>query len=200
MKLSTVLVSGVVALAVAFLSIFGFHYFAPASSTSTSLGYSQSDIGKFPEGAQIGDIGSRYYALSLPAGVNQGSYRNTSGHVQYVDLAILHTDGVASSTFILTAGTSTAATFNSFSVQSNTNSLLKMTLATSSAATTTNSVGGLGERSGSGGGVAVLNDGDYLNYGLYQTYGSPCDGSLCEAATSTNRGFNVTGVLRVLQP
>lgn len=191
------LVSGVVALAVAV----GFYVTqkTPAPiQTDQSAGYTQSDNGKFPEGAQIGDMGVATKAFTIGAGVDQVSYRNTSGRVQYVDLVVAKTSGTASSTFTITSGTSTAATFNGFSVPYTVKTLLNFRMATSSLATTTNSIDGAGSVPGTGG-VATLQDGEYLNVGIYQTFGTKCTGSLCETSTSTNRGFNVSGFIRVTQ-
>lgn len=184
---------GVVALVVVIGAFFGL----PSLFTSQSAaGYSQSDVGKFEEGAQLGTTGSRYYSGVIKAGNDQVSYRNTSGKDQYVDLAILRTTGTASTTQTLTAGTSTSATFNGFSVPSNIKSLVNAIVATSSVATTTDSVNGYGAAEG----TVRLADGDYLNIGVYQTFGNQCTGAVCETATSTNRGYDVRYVIRVLQP
>lgn len=198
--LLTVIVSGVVALAVAVGVIF---YAAPASP---SAGYTQSDVAKFEEGAQIGAAGQRYYAIDIATGTAQVSYRNTSGRGQYVPLLTLHTTGIASSTFTLTAGTSTSSTFNGFSLRANNKSLINQSISTSSAATTTSNLAAFQQTAvttGGSPGLVYLADGEYVNIGLYQPYGTFCDGSTakgaCETATSTNRGFNVKGILEVLQ-
>lgn len=196
-----VLVSGVVALAVAVAAFFGLSHAIPASAPSA--GYTQSNLGEFPEGAKLGDAGVRNVAISIPAGSDQFAYHNTSGRTQYVSVPALSTTGTASTTFTVTAGTSTAATFNGFTVQSGAQSvkaLLNAFIATSSVATTTNSLQGPGAQTGQGAGVIALPDGGYLNVGIYQTYATQCTGSVCETATSTNRGFNVTGFLTVYQP
>lgn len=195
----TVFLSGVVALAVAIAAFFGLPFVAPSAP---SAGYSQSNPGEFPEGAKLGTTGSRFYSGTLKASQGQGqaSYRNTSGKDQYIDLLGLRTTGTASTTQTLTAGTSTSATFNSFSVPSTVKKFINVALATTSAATTTNSVQGPGAGTGDGSGLVRLADGEYFNFGLYQTYGTACSGSVCEAATSTNRGFDVRYFFRVLQP
>lgn len=205
MKTSSKIIVGVVALAVAVFALLGFlssHSGTPATDNGPSAGFSQSNPGQFEEGAQIGSVGDRYYSGTLSASQfqDQGSYHNTSGRDQFVKMLILHTTGTASSTQTLTAGTSTSATFNGFSVPSTVKSFLNVTVATSTVATTTNSIQGIGAPSGDGAGVVRLADGDYFNFGLYQTYGTKCTGSVCETATSTNRGFDVRYVLEVLQP
>lgn len=197
----TVLVSVGLAVAVSVIAAVGFvssiYQKAPGDS---QVGYQQGNPGEFPEGALIGQLGVRGFAFSIPAGQNQTSYRNTSGRRQYVDLLVMRTTGTASSTVTLTAGTSTSSTFNSFLVQSSHKSLLNVALSTSTTATSTNSVQGLGAPTGApGAGVAKLEDGEYLNIGFYETYGYPCNGATCESATSSARGYNVDGIFRVLQ-
>lgn len=191
-----VIVSGLVALAVSVLAPF----LVPQASPP-SAGFTQSNVGEFPEGAKIGDVGVRNVAVSIPAGQSQFAYCNRSGRVQYVPTAVLRTTGTASTTQTLTAGTSTATTFNSFSVPVNVKSLINLTIATSGIATTTNSMQGAGATVGNGAGVATLADGVCLNVGIYQTYAQSCVGNgLCEPATSTARGFNVLGYIEVVQP
>lgn len=189
------LAAGVVALVVAVIACF-----AIFNSVAPSAGYSQSDVGKFPEGVENGGVGTRYYPISLVGVNSQGSYCNKSGRVQYVDLAVLRTTGIASSTFTLTAGTSTASSFNQFSVAGTIKALLNTVLATSTVATTTNSMQGPGATTGDGSGVVALANNACFNYGIYQTYGTACSGSVCETATSSNRGFNIAGYFRVIQP
>lgn len=200
MKTSFVVsLAGGVALAVAVVVSALFYFTTLPGAEEPRAGLTQSNVGEFPEGVLIGQVAQRYYTVSLPAGIAQASYRNTSGRTQFVDLANLTTNGIASSTQTITVGTSTSATFNGYSVPPNVKTLLNCTLATSTPSNTNaNSTHGTCAVASTGG-VVRLADGEYLNIGLYQTFGNVCTGALCETSTSTNRGFTVSGFIRVLQ-
>lgn len=195
------LVGIVVVVAVA---LFLFTYVLPSGETPAvnepTTGLSQSDVGKFPEGVQAGDGVIRIYKGTIGAGVNQVAYRNRSGRTQYADLLALTTSGTASTTQTLTAGTSTSSSFDSFSVPTSVKSFLNYNIPTSTPAFTVNNLNGNADvTSGFGSGLIAIPDGAYLHLGFYQSYGNACTGSVCEAATSTNRGFNVDYLLRILQ-
>ncbi len=176
-------------------------FFLGKGASVPSLQGERAGVQEFVDGIKPGEAIEINKVVSIPAGSDNFVYTNRSGRAQYVDLLALRTSGTASSTFTLVAGTSTSATaWNGFSVPSNLKSFLSATLATSSTATSTNSIQGNGAPSGSGAGVAYLAAGESLIVGLYQTYGNACTGAVCETATSTNRGFNVSGILRILTP
>lgn len=192
------LIAFIVAVVVAVVAVSSFTD-GTATPSEPAAGASQSAPGEFPEGALLGNAFSKYVTGTIGAGENQTAYRNTSGRTQYVDLATVRTTGTASTTQRITVGKSTSSTIANFTAATFAeSSLINYVLATSSAATTTASVQGSAAVDRAG--VIALADGEYLIFALTQTFlQGNCSGSVCETATSTNRGFNLEVMARVLQ-
>lgn len=149
-----------------------------------------------PAGLNLGqNIGVKINAKggTIGRGVNQGFWRNETGGNVVVDYAEMQTTGIASSSMIFSAGTSTAATItDNFSAPFST--LIDQYLVATSApakvinselSTTTNSQGSI-----------IVGPGVYVNF-LVRSRGVNCPttGGACESATSTSRGFNVNWAL-----
>lgn len=168
-----------------------------APTAPANLAGTQTIVDEYINGLKVGDRSSRWVALSIPAGVNQVGYVNRTGHGVIVDGVEFLTDGVASSTFKVFAATSTTGVVSTaydftrpFSSLIDGEIIATSTpaykLITSEGATST-----VNQR------AVYVPDGQGVVIGFIQTYGNPCTGSVCEAATSTNRGFNATVKLRV---
>lgn len=192
------IIAGIVSVVVALVTVFAATPAAPTPVNNT-VGVSQTNVGEFPEGALIGDAFVKVVTGTIPAGSNQASFRNTTGKTVYVDQVIVRTTGTASTTQRISVGSGSSATIADFTLPTYAlSSLLNYVLATSSAATTTSSVHGAGATDRAG--VIAVADGDYINIALTQTFvQGNCSGSVCETATSTNRGFNLEYLIRVLQ-
>ena len=125
---------------------------------------------------------------------NQASWRNTSGQTVYLDYAEVSTDGTASSSykFYVYASSTKVSTAYDFTAPGSAGKVAinGFTIATSSAATTTTNVA-----NGAGQTVQVPN-GSYVNIVMQSVNGSGCNGTTCETATSTNRGFNLQWRIR----
>lgn len=148
-----------------------------------------------------GDAASKWELLSLDAGEDQASYRNTSGHSEIVDYSNFTTDGTASSSFRVIAVATTSSSFadaHDFLAPVYADlagsKMFDVTIATSTTATTTNSIMRTAMNDGSSDGSILLKNLEYLI--LYLQRGdtscptSGTDTGGCEAATSTNRGFS----------
>lgn len=163
----------------------------PSDSLNASSGY---PINNTTQGLYGGiDLGDGYVAFSksgtIGAGANQGSWRNTTGRTVYIlpeQSSIGYASGTASSSLLFYAATSTASTLSNdyahpgglvFGVDG-------ATVATSTAGprmfvgTTTDS-----------GAIIPVPDGQYYVFQIQSKNGPSCNGSACEAATSTNRGI-----------
>ena len=148
--------------------------------------------------ARLGDLPVQGIRLDLASGVRIATWQNTTGATAYVPFADAgFTGGTASSSFdIALFATSSAASviqaldFRELNDNYNINGfLIRTTYATSSGATTTNSVMAVLDRQGNGI-VAVPNNG-YIHFFL-QDGDANCLGygtGACETATSTNRGM-----------
>lgn len=175
-------------------------FFAPSDSNVPSgsgneVGSSvNTNIDSYANGVGIGDLVVFNKQGTLGVGVNQASWRNTIQRDVFIDLAYLTTSGTASSTALLLVGTSTAATIADYTAPTpGFFSLINFALATSSTATTTNSLHGSGAQSG----LVKIAPGEYLNIailpGVRGTTPAGCapGSASCESATSTNRGYTL---------
>ena len=178
---------------------------------------------EYPNGVVVGDAHTDLVKLALGPQVNRTSYRNTSGKdeyikLEYADITATSTRGpaVASSSYQLLMGSSTVdwtasgATSSDFVRQdaggdgSATTSLLRWPIATTTPkyATTTE----FRVKQNTGFSYLRLAAGDYINLGLFQGQSGipsgecPSIAAICESATSTNRGFNVSTIIRILRP
>ena len=166
-----------------------------------------TNVVTFTKGAKMGDVTSVWLSKTLEVGQNQiVIYRNQTGKDQFSDIGqvVIPTGSIASSTskfYILSTTTASVGSWADFG----TVSLLKgsfingMTVATSSTASTTSSI--LAASKGQGNGSIVIPDGGYLIGYLQQNIDTitGCRGvvGLCEAATSTKRGFNPVFKVRI---
>lgn len=213
MKKSTLgIIIGIIALVVGI--ILGGFYGQPTTSNQNpevNAGSVRIDTDQFVNGLSIGSPATfeNWVRGTIPAGSNQASWRNNVGGAEViVDRVILRTTGTASSTFRLISGTSTAATIADFTAPAFTNTaFIVFPFATSSTATTTNNFEGSGADQAAYGGIGAVSvaDGGFVNFALLQGLsGTPSPGclsvgSVCESATSTNRGFNVDYYLHYIK-
>lgn len=194
----------------------GVSYVVAPSVTSSTLGGSinnvQSVIWQFSKGVSLdssdsnGGGGSVLVTKSgtIGTGQNQGVWTNKTGRTVYVDYADVITTGAASSSFKITAlATTTSSIAASMWLTAPTSATAATTttligdaiLATSSPAgyiINSDITTGMTNASGT---VPVL-DGQSLIFYIRQAFGNACTGSVCEQATSTNRGFNLSWYLQ----
>lgn len=122
-------------------------------------------------------------------GANQGAWRNTTGRDVFIERGELaFTSGTASSSMLVYAATSSAATIsNDYARPGGLNLLIDgATFATSTPATRffTSTTTPDGSRSG-----ILVRSGEYLVFQVQERYGCKTVGA-CETATSTNRGIS----------
>lgn len=159
-----------------------------------SLGDISINTQEFPAGVKFGDKATvNWTGGQIGARSNQASFRNTTGRTIYVDLAEMVTTGTASSTYQFFVATSTTATRSDNFTDPFSTLIDAFTLATS---TTVRAVNSIKDAGTNGRSVIPVTDGQYVLLTFQQTYNNTCNGSLCETATSTNRGFNVNWFLR----
>lgn len=132
--------------------------------------------------------------LSLAVGQNDAVWTNANAQTVYVNLAQITTTGVASSTLRVTVfATSTSSIPNSMwntapAFSASSTALFRLSYATSTAATTTNSV--MAAVSGKGDGLIAVLPGASLHLYLQTVDSIACQvAKQCEFATSTNRGI-----------
>lgn len=176
------------------------HTSAPTQVVDQSLGGDVRNPGdNSPNGIQLGNlpVTVNYDGGKIQPKTNTAFWKNTTGKTQYVDYVEVSTDNTASSTFAVYAyATSTAprTLYDFVAPVNNATTLLSINqfiIATTSAATTTTNI----DKAFSGKTVRVSAN-SYLDVSLVQTFGSACTGSICETATSSNRGFNVQWRIR----
>lgn len=156
-------------------------------------------IAGFPKGYSNGSRSAHFTVEGdLLAGENQGAWRNTTGRRVVIEYAEMRTTGVASSSYLFYAGTSTTATCTScnFSTANFSELIDAPSLATSSPIKVFNSISDT-DQGTNGRGAIEVEDGEYVLFMFRkQDLINSCSGSVCEAATSTNRGFNVRWLLK----
>lgn len=201
-----------VAVAVVVLLLLGFHRSAPQAPAT---GLTQADLGQFPEGVKNGDLFERWETATLPAGqASVPIFTNRSGRdvMAFLGSVDVPTGQTASSTSLASIFATTSSsvastydflpptgltTFKSFLIS-------QIVIATSTTATTTNSV--LSTVQGKGNGFVIVPDGSTLFGYLQQNraIGNGCfngaQTGLCESATSSNRGFNPVFNVKVYSP
>lgn len=192
---------GVVAVAIAILAL-GISTFggAPASQDQ-NVGGERAGLQEFVDGIKSGDINGKWISKKMdPLSNSVQIYRNTTGHDVIIDLgsANIITGETASSTSkisVFATTSSSVATWVDFgTLAEGKRALIQgVAIATSSTATSTNSV--LSAVQGKGNGF-VLVPTDYYVFGVLQQDTTACsiagavNGAACETATSSNRGFN----------
>ena len=175
----------------------GRYAFSP-SSPSGDVGGERAGIQEFNDGVKAGDMNSKWVAKTLPPGAaSVALYTNRTGHDVFADFgaADILTGQTASSTFkaslfSTTSSSSAVPAWADFGTLAEGKRALIQAVeyATSSTATSTNSVLSAAQSKGSG--SVLVPDGATLFGYIQQTYANLCTGSLCETATSSNRGFN----------
>lgn len=169
---------------------------------ATNVGHVETISWGFPKGIVLGPnllAEVNYDQIALAPGQNDVTWTNNGSRTAYVDLANLVTTGVASSTFKAYAYASTTSaiapqhwnTALSFGGTGNSTStqLFNLSLATSTAATSTNSI--IQAATGRGLGVIAVPSGWRLHLTLQAVDSIACQvAKSCEMATSTNRGIN----------
>lgn len=166
-------------------------------STDLSVGGSGTTLNVpdvYTAGLGLGNFGmvENFGQLVLNARQNDVAVRNTTGRTLYVRYAQSSTSGTASSSvrvYFFATTTATVAASHAYTaiVPSNLGLITGAIIATSSAASTTNSIK---QAATTGQGVIVVPDGYYLHSYVQQgDLQAGCSGSVCETATSTNRGW-----------
>lgn len=203
---------GVVAVAIAVIAL-TFSLFngtspapAPSPTNSDNVGGERAGLQEFFDGVKAGNIGSKWIGKTLPPLANAVLlYRNTSGKdviIDYGEVNVL-TSQTASTSYrvhiFATTSSSIVASTDYTALAEGRRSLIGVTLATSTTATTTNSVSSAIIGRGNG---AVLVASDSYVFGYIQNLplegGGPlCTGAACETATSSNRGFNPVFNIRI---
>lgn len=157
----------------------------------------------YADGLQVGDNAEKWITKTMSPGANSVLlYTNNTGREVYVNYgtAVIPTGSTASSTFkvsmFATTSTSVAVTSDFDALAGNTGkaSLINgVLIATSSTATTTSSTYAVAVSKGNG--TVIVPAGSSV-FGYLQANQATVTGCLpsvagvCEAATSTNRGFN----------
>lgn len=190
------IVIGVVAVAIAIVAL-GFSVF---SGSPENVGGQRAGLQEFADGISLGKVAvaNNWAVVPIPERSNQGFWLNNTGKDVVVDYAEFQNSGgsgsgVASTTYQFFVGTSTTASLSSDFTDPFAGILDAYTLATSSAIKLINSFKDAGTN---GRGAVVVPNGQYVFFTFQQTYTGACTGSVCETATSTNRGFNSTARLR----
>ena len=191
---------GVAAVAIAVIalvvSIFGGS--TPAPTSNENVAGERAGLQEFIDGIKAGDINAKWASAKL--GAQQNSvlvYANKSGHDVIADFGsmVIQTGETASSTYtvsLFATTSSSIATTNDFADLADLSKALlhSVIVATSSTATTTNSVLA-SQISNKGNGVILVPTGSFI-FGYIQQYTAGCmkGTGACEQATSTARGFN----------
>lgn len=164
-------------------------------SSDPNLQGERAGLQNFTDGAKLGTQNTRWYSGTIAAGANQGFWLNNTGVTVYADLAEMITTGTASTSYDFFIGTTTAATLSSDFTDPFSGLVDDKVVATSTnALPVANSIKDAGTN---GRGVVAVPVGAYVFFTFQQTFAGNCTGSLCETATSTNRGFDVNWNLRV---
>lgn len=197
---------GVVAVAIAAIALFVSIGSGASAPTDPNAGGERGGLQEFFDGVKAGNIGSKWISKTLPVLANSSKlYCNTSGRDVIVDYGEVNypTGQTASTTYqvsmFATSSASIPVTQNYTALAEGRRSLIQVSVATSSTATTTNSVYAAGANQGNG---AVLVATNSCVFGYIQNLatgggGPVCTGSVCETATSSNRGVNPVFNIRI---
>lgn len=207
----SVFYSFLVTVAVVVLAFFGLNHNSAKAPVNQNTGYSQSDIGVFPEGIKNGDLSEKWVSKALPVGDNKVTlYINRTGRDAYIYFGSINipTGQTASSTtnvFLFATTSSSITTSQDFVAMTGTAGkaflVNGVTIATSTTATTTSSIYAAVAQKGNG--AIVVPDGSTVFGYLQQNTtlaNSACSAAgRCETATSTLRGINPVFSIRVYQ-
>lgn len=147
---------------------------------------------EFPGGFTQGGFANNWGGGKIEAKTNTATWRGVPGQTAYVDYVETSTDGTASSSYKIYAVATTSAIRTLYDFVAPTSTEGKMAInnfviATSSIATTTTAF----DKAPAGKTIRVP-DGYQLNFYLVNAdSGCAAQAGFCEAATSSNRGFNV---------
>lgn len=165
---------------------------------SQVVGGERGGFQEFFDGVRIGQASQKWVVGQIdPGQTSVALYTNRTGVDVYADFgsADIPTGSTASTTqavslFATSSSATTVPTWANFGTLAEGGRALiqAVAIATSTTATSTNSV--LSAVQGKGNGSVVIPDGSTLFGFMQQTYATVCTGSVCETATSTNRGFN----------
>ena len=151
----------------------------------------------------VNDASEKWERLELTSGVDQAVFTNRESFTQYAYFASITTSGTASSSYdIYLVATTTSSIPDSHDFvalnlsQVNNRVLFRdLSFATSTTATTTNSIMATAEARSLG--VVPIPSGQSMI--LYMQQGDlqrNCGTGVCESATSTSRGFNVDALFK----
>lgn len=195
-----------VAVAVAILLGFLFSGSSQVSQPTTDLKVKgeRAGVQNFADGATLGDVTELWYAGTLESQGDQAViFRNTSGKTVFADFASVNLTGsdTASSSMkvsIFATTTSSVPNTQDFTalVATSTAMIDSYIVATSTTATTTNSVLAAVQAKGNGA-VIIPNDWYVLFYMQTNSSVGCSNAGTCETATSTVRGFNPKYKLRI---
>lgn len=192
---------GVVAVAIAILALgISIFHTAPAATNDQAVGGERAGLQEFIDGIKAGDLNEKWISKKMaPLSNSVQIYHNTTGHDVIIDLgsAAIITGETASSTSkvsIVATTSSSVATWVDFGTLAEGKRALinAIGIATSSTATSTNSVLAAVQSKGNG---FVLVPTDYYVFGILQQDTTACSiagaaAGACETATSSVRGFN----------
>ena len=195
---------GVAAVAIAIVAL-GISFFGGSSQPSQNVGGERAGLQEFIDGIKAGDINAKWVSAKLPTQENSVLiYANRTGHDVIADFGsmVIPTGETASSTSLVsifaTTSSSIAASNNFATISEISRALIQAaTVATSSTATTTNSINSAAL--GQGIGAIVVPTGSFI-FGYLQQNVSGCSvaaAGKCETATSSARGFNPIFNVRV---
>ena|SRR3990167_4171882 len=148
----------------------------------------------------VEDVVLDYHQFILGGGVTSDVWTNRTGTDVFVNYGSLMTSGTASTTYrvfmFATTSTSVASTndFTLISAALNTDIIRAWALATSTTATSTDTHYAIKDGRSDGSPTRIRNGESVIVY-LQSTFFGPCSGSVCETATSSNRGFNIIGFI-----
>lgn len=198
---------GVAAVAIAIIALASSFFGGAPAPTEDNVGGERAGLQEFIDGIKSGQLSEKWISKKLDA--SQSSvllYRNTTGHDVIIDIgsAIILTGETASSTSKISIVATTSASIGTWadfgtltSVANKKFALVEAYgIATSTTATTTNSVLAAVQNKGNGA-VLVPNESYVFGFLQQDTVGCGITLGICETATSTSRGFNPVFNIRI---
>ena len=204
-----IVITSVIALVISIL--IGIFFVGKVANQSNLIGSVRTVADQFPNGIQLGNETINTAEGVITLGANQAAWRNTTGSTIYVEdtqaftLATSSsvTGAVATSSYRVMIGTSTASSISNFATPDAFNSsLLLWPIGTSKVS---NSLTASSSRSFANGQnsnklVSLPNNGYLIINIINGLTGAPAtqctQGGPCESATSTNRGFKLGWYVR----
>lgn len=158
---------------------------------------------KFSHEVDFNGVSELWKTVAIGAGTSTAYYKNTTPGRVTVDFLAMQSTGTASSSYKIYAFATTTTNpptqhlYTNPTATWNRSLLAGILIATSTAATSTNSVKLANYTNTNSAGTIDLEVGESLQFFLLNSSGvanvplPTCNGDSCEAATSTNRGFNL---------